>query len=69
MVVFTAIFTGVVCFYYMLPVSLLSKGYYTFIVALLYGYIYYLNKKVVRKRLKPLKEGILKTLEGLKESV
>jgi hypothetical protein len=58
-------FIGVLCFYYSYPVSFLHKSCYTLIVATVYGYIYYINKKVVRKRLRPMETSILETLEEL----
>lgn len=62
-------FIGVICFFYNYPVSLLSKGCYTLVVAVLYGYIYYINRRVVTKKLKPLESSILKTLEELSEEI
>jgi hypothetical protein len=34
-------------------------------VAVLYGYIYYLNKRAVRKHLKPLEDSLKKALDEL----
>ncbi len=61
-------FTGAICFYYSFPVSFMSKAIYTMIVAILYGYIYYLNKKAVTKVLKPLEENIGNLLNELSET-
>lgn len=58
-------FIGVICFYYSYPTTLISKVVYTIIVATLYGYIYYLNKRAVKKHLKPLEENLKKALDEL----
>jgi Flp pilus assembly protein TadB len=58
-------FIGIICFFYAYLVTLLSKGIYTIIVAALYSYIYYLNKKVVKRKLKPLEDNLLKALDEL----
>lgn len=60
-------FIGVICFYYSFPVSFLGKGIYTLLIIALYYYIYYLNKRVVSKTLKPLEGSIVKALEELAE--
>ena len=61
-------FTGAICLYYSFPVSFMSKAIYTITVAILYGYIYYLNKKAVTKVLKPLEENISNLLNELSET-
>lgn len=58
-------FIGVICFYYAYPVTLLNKAIYTALVAALYTYIYFMNKKVVKKKLKPLEDSIIKALNEL----
>lgn len=61
-------FTGSICFYYSFPVSVTSKTIYTITIAILYGYIYYLNKSAVAKTLKPLEENISNILNELSGS-
>ncbi|MEP7110950.1 MAG: hypothetical protein ABI760_23345 [Ferruginibacter sp.] len=58
-------FIGVMCFFYAFPLTLLSKVVYTVLVAVLYSFIYYLNKRVVKKQLKPLEEKLKKALDDL----
>lgn len=60
-------FIGIICFYYASVISVLSRVVYTIIVAALYGYIYYINKKVVKKKLKPMQDAIKKALSELSE--
>ena len=47
------------------PVSFTSKAIYTITVAILYGYIYYINKREITKVLKPLEQNISKLLHEL----
>jgi len=60
-------FAGAICFYYSFPVSFTSKAIYTITVAILYGYIYYINKREITKVLKPLEQNISKLLHELSE--
>ena len=59
------LFIGVLCVYYGLSKSLISRVVYTVIVMVMYGYIWYLNKEAVRKKLKPLEADITQTLKEL----
>lgn len=61
------IFIGVLCVYYGLSKSFISRTFYTVIVTTMYGYIWYLNKEAVRKKLKPLEADILQALKELSE--
>lgn len=61
------LFIGVLCFYYAISQSFISKVIYTIVVTVLYGYIWYLNKKAVREQLKPLEDGITQALNELSE--
>lgn len=61
------LFIGVLCFYYAISQSFISKVIYTIVVTVLYGYIWYLNKKAVREQLKPLEDGIIQALNELSE--
>jgi Flp pilus assembly protein TadB len=62
---FLPFFIGVICFFYSYSITLISKAVYTIIVAALYGYIYYLNKRALKKHLKPLENNIQKALDEL----
>lgn len=61
------IFIGVLFVYYGLSKSFVSKISYTVVVTIMYGYIWYLNKKAVRKKLKPLEADIQQALKELAE--
>jgi len=61
-------FIGVILFYFATSTSALSKVIYTIIVATTYSYIYYLNKRAVKKQLKPLEERLAKLLTDLSAS-
>lgn len=61
------IFIGVLCMYYGLSKSFTSRAVYTVIVTIIYGYIWYLNKEAVRKKLKPLEAEIQQALKELSE--
>jgi hypothetical protein len=58
-------FPGVMLFYFASVTSTLSKVIYIILVAAVYGYIYYLNKRAVKKHLKPLEERVTKILNDL----
>jgi hypothetical protein len=58
-------FIGVICFFYAFPLPLSGKAFYTILVAVLYGYIYYLNKRAVKKHLRPLEDDLQKALDEL----
>jgi hypothetical protein len=58
-------FIGIICIFYAYLHSVLSFSIYTLIVALLYGYIWYKNKRAVIKYLKPLEENLIRLLEEL----
>jgi Flp pilus assembly protein TadB len=58
-------FVGIILFYFGLVTSVLSKAIYSLIVAVAYGYIYYLNKRAVRNHLKPLEEQLTNILNDL----
>jgi hypothetical protein len=60
-------FCGVICFIYAYVKSIPANIIYTFIVALLYAFIWYGNKKAVRKYMKPLEENIMKAISDLSE--
>jgi hypothetical protein len=62
---FLPFFIGVICFFYSYSLTVISKAVYTIIVAALYGYIYYLNKRALKKHLKPLEDNIKKALDEL----
>jgi Flp pilus assembly protein TadB len=61
-------FVGVILFYFASVTSTLSKVIYIVIVAAVYGYIYYLNRRAVERHLKPLEESLTKTLNDLSGS-
>jgi len=61
------IFIGVLCVYYGLSKSFVSRAFYTVIVTGGYGYIWYLNKEAVRKKLKPLEADIVQALKELSD--
>jgi hypothetical protein len=56
-------FIGVVCLFYSYSITFTSKAVYTIIVAALYSYIYYLNRRALKKHLKPLERNIKKALD------
>lgn len=58
-------FIGVVCFFYSYSTTILSKIIYTVILTALYGYIYFLNKRAVKKHLIPLENNLIKALDEL----
>jgi hypothetical protein len=60
---FLPFFIGVVCLFYSYSITYTSKAVYTIIVAVLYGYIYSLNKRALKKHLKPLEGNIKKALD------
>ncbi len=60
-------FIGVICFFYAFVNSILANAIYTFIVAVLYSYIWYLNQRFVKKYLKPLEKNIINALSELSE--
>jgi hypothetical protein len=62
---FLPFFIGVVCLFYSYSITFTSKAVYTIVVAALYGYIYYLNKRALKKHLKPLEGNIKKALYEL----
>lgn len=62
-------FIGVTCFLYAFVGSIMARTIYTLIIALIYIYIWYLNKKVVTQKLKPLEANILEALRQLSVSV
>src|SRR5215471_8791833 len=62
---FLPFFIGVTCFYFSAVNSILSRLIYTIVTATAYGYIYYLNKRAVKKHLKPLEENLTKVLQDL----
>lgn len=61
-------FIGIACIFCAYLPSLLSKAIYIAIVAVLYGYIYYLNKRAVKNNLRPLENNLIKALEELSAS-
>jgi hypothetical protein len=58
-------FIGVICFVYAFVSSITANVIYTLIVALVYAYIWYCNKKVVINKLKPLEKNIVEALKDL----
>ena len=58
-------FTGVIFFYFSLVSNTLGRVVYAFVVVAAYGYIYYLNKRAVRKYLRPLEKNLTKILDDL----
>ena len=58
-------FTGVIFFYFSLVSNTLGRVAYAFVVVAAYGYIYYLNKRAVKKHLKPLERNLTKVLDDL----
>jgi Flp pilus assembly protein TadB len=56
-------FVGIMCLFYSYSITFTSKAFYTVTVAALYGYIYYLNKRTVRRHLKPLEDNIKNALD------
>ena len=58
-------FIGVNCFYYAYAKTIASKAIYTIIVAVLYGYIYWLNQRAIKRHFNPLEEKILQALDEL----
>jgi hypothetical protein len=58
-------FIGIICFFFAYLVTFLSISIYSILVAALYAYIYYLNKKVVKRNLRPLEANILRALTEL----
>jgi Flp pilus assembly protein TadB len=62
---FLPFFIGVICFFYSYSITFIGNAVYTIIVAALYGYIYYLNKRALKKHLKPLENNIIKAIDEL----
>ena len=56
-------FVGVTCLFYSASYSALNKAVYTAAVMILYGYIYYLNRKTLKKHLIPLHKNLTKALD------
>lgn len=61
-------FIGVICFFYAIVGSITARTLYTLVIAFVYAYIWYLNKKVVTKKLKPLEGNIVEVLNQLSVS-
>ena len=60
-------FIGVLCFFYSSSNGIVGKIGYTLFVIILYGYIYYMNKKVVKEKLLPLEDRITRVLNELSD--
>lgn len=58
-------FLGIASIFYAYLSSPIIFGIYLLIVAVVYGFIWYGNKKTVKKHLNPLKESLIKALEEL----
>ena len=58
-------FVGVTCLFYSASYSALNKAFYTAAVMVLYGYIYYLNRKTLKKHLIPLQVKLTNALDEL----
>ena len=61
------LFIGVECLSISSLSSFSEKVLYTALVVIVYGYIYYLNKRVVKNRLQPLENELTKMLEEFSE--
>jgi hypothetical protein len=58
-------FVGIVCIFYAYLHSVLSFSIYTLIVALVYAYIWYGNKKSVKNHLQPLEKNLTRIIDEL----